>query len=409
MPENLPLGVYIDELNFRRNPIVGVSTSICAFIGPTLEGPVGVVSPVLSSFAHYTQIYGGIDNLAFAGNVDALYCRNYIAHAVQAFVSNGGQQLYIVRVASGLHGDAGSFAPQADGYVAALLALDQVADVSTVAAPGYSAFASLDDGAVYRAIQSALLAHVAGPRRFLFAVLDSPPHASVEQIKLVRGGINSSYAALYYPWVIAANPLADTSDSEPTKIALPPSGFVCGIYARVDTERAVFKAPANEAITGAIGFDVDLNSNHIAILNPLGICCSRFFEGRGYRLWGGRTTSNDPEYKYVNIRRYLSFLESSIDRGMQWAVFEPNGEKLWLNARSTVQDFLYNEWRNGALAGSKPEHAFFVRCERTTMTQNDLDHGKLVMMIGVATIRPAEFIVLRIVLTTADTTPGVNP
>jgi phage tail sheath protein FI len=333
-----------------------------------------------------------------------------MAHATQAFFNNGGQQLYIVRVASGLHGDTDSVRPDAnDDYAAALLALDSMEDVSTIAAPGYSAFANLGDGAVYRAIESALLAHVSDQLRFRLAVLDSPPQASVEQIKMVRSGINSSHAALCYPWVMVANPLAGTLESEPAEIALPPSGFVCGIYARVDTQRGVYKAPANESIAGAVGFDVELNSNDLDTLNPLGINCLRFLVGRGYRLWGARTTSNDSDYKYVNVRRYLNFLELSICRGLQWVVFEPNGEKLWTNVSKAVDIFLINEWNNGGLLGNTPQHAFFVRCDRSVMTQNDLDHGRLVITVGVALLKPAEFTLLRTTALTADAVPEVNP
>jgi len=138
------------------------------------------------------------------------------------------------------------------------------------------------------------------------------------------------------------------------------------------------------------------------VLNPEGVNCFRFFEGRGMRLWGARTISSDPEWKYVNVRRYFAYLERSIDRGTQWAVFEPNGEQLWANVRRTIEDFLLNEWTNGALLGDKPEKAYFVKCDRSTMTQNDLDNGRLVCLIGVAPLRPAEFVIFRIGQWTAD-------
>jgi len=138
------------------------------------------------------------------------------------------------------------------------------------------------------------------------------------------------------------------------------------------------------------------------VLNPEGINCFRFFAGRGYRLWGARTASSDPEWKYVNLRRYVTYLERSIDKGTRWAVFEPNGDALWATVRRTIEDFLLNEWQRGALLGGKPEEAFFVRCDRSTMTQNDLDSGRLVCQIGVAPLRPAEFVIFRIGQWTAD-------
>jgi hypothetical protein len=187
-----------------------------------------------------------------------------------------------------------------------------------------------------------------------------------------------------------------------SEIVLPPSGFVTGIYARNDIERAVYKAPANEVVRGALGFESMLNKAQQEVLNPEGINCFRFFEGRGYRLWGARTISSDPEWKYVNLRRYFAYLEHSIDKHTQWAVFEPNGELLWANVRRTVEDFLLNEWQNGALLGEKPEKAFFVKCDRSTMGQNDLDNGRLVCLIGVAPLRPAEFVIFRIGQWTGD-------
>jgi len=183
---------------------------------------------------------------------------------------------------------------------------------------------------------------------------------------------------------------------------MPPSGFVSGIYARNDINRAVYKAPANEIVNLAIGFEKMLNKAQQEVLNPAGVNCFRFFEGRGFRLWGARTMSSDSEWKYVNIRRYFAYLEHSIDKGTQWAVFEPNGPLLWANVRGTIDEFLFNEWQNNALMGDKPEKAYFVKCDRTTMTQSDLDNGRLVCLIGVAPLYPAEFVIFRIGQWTAD-------
>ena len=152
----------------------------------------------------------------------------------------------------------------------------------------------------------------------------------------------------------------------------------------------------------ALGFETLLNKGQQEVLNPEGINCFRFFEGRGNRLWGARTASSDPEWKYVNLRRYFAYLERSIERGTQWVVFENNSEPLWANVRRTVEDFLYNEWRNGALLGTTQEEAYFVRCDRSTMTQNDLDNGRLICLIGVAIVKPAEFVIFRIGQKTAD-------
>jgi phage tail sheath protein FI len=233
-------------------------------------------------------------------------------------------------------------------------------------------------------------------------VLETPANKEPGEIVALKGKIDSTKAALYYPWVSVANPAAATDPTQPTVIDLPPSGHVCGIYARTDIQRGVWKAPANETVTGAIGLQRAVSFGEQELLNPLGINCIRALPNRGIRVWGARTISSDPEWKYVNIRRYFIYLENSIDRGTQWAVFEPNGERLWANVRTTVSDFLYNEWVSGALLGATPKEAFFVLCDRSTMTQNDLDNGRLICLIGVAAIKPAEFVIFRIGQKTAD-------
>jgi uncharacterized protein len=274
-------------------------------------------------------------------------------------------------------------------------AFEDIDDISIVAAPG-STFGYengyRDDAAT---IIQLLIGH-AERMRYRIAVLDSGDGQAISDVSAMRGTIDTTHAALYYPWVLVLDPITRT------EIELPPSGFVSGIYARNDIERAVYKAPANEIVTGAIGFERLLNTAQQEVLNPLGVNCFRFFEGRGYRLWGARTATSDPEWKYVNLRRYFAYLEHSIDRGTQWAVFEPNGEALWANVRRTIADFLFNEFQNGALLGDKPEKAYFVKCDRSTMTQNDLDNGRLVCKIGVAALRPAEFVIFRIGQWTAD-------
>jgi phage tail sheath protein FI len=273
-----------------------------------------------------------------------------------------------------------------------LVALEDIPDVSIVAAPGYSAAANQDDA---QAVSNALISH-AERMRYRIAVLDSGEGFALSDVRAQRAQLDSSWAALYYPWVRILDPVTDQ------EIVLPPSGFVSGIYARNDVDHGVHKAPANEIVRGALGFEVTLNKAQQDVLNPEGINCFRFFEGRGNRLWGARTASSDPEWKYVNLRRYFAYLERSIERGTQWVVFENNSEPLWANVRRTIEDFLYNEWSQAHLMGDKPESAYFVKCDRTTMTQNDLDNGRLVCLIGVAPVRPAEFVIFRIGQWTGD-------
>jgi phage tail sheath protein FI len=294
----------------------------------------------------------------------------------------------------GLRPFASHYAGEVDGTTdrkTGLKQFEDIEDISIVAAPGSTAiYDSQTQG-----ILSQLIIH-AERMRYRIAVLDSVKDQTISEVREMRALFDSSHAALYYPWVRVIDPLSQE------EINVPPSGHVAGIYARNDIERAVYKAPANEVVNLAIGFEKLLNKSQQEVLNPEGINCFRFFEGRGMRLWGARTISSDPEWKYVNLRRYFAYLERSIDKGTQWAVFEPNGPQLWANVRRTLEDFLLNEWQNGALLGDKPERSFFVKCDRSTMTQNDLDNGRLVCLIGVAPLRPAEFVIFRIGQWTAD-------
>jgi uncharacterized protein len=276
-----------------------------------------------------------------------------------------------------------------------LKSFEDIEDISIVAAPGSTFGYANGYSKDAPTIINLLISH-AERMRYRIAVLDSGENQTIAEVRAMRARIDSKYAAFYYPWVKVLDPVTQQ------EINLPPSGFVSGIYARNDVERAVYKAPANETVRLAIGFEKTLNKAQQEVLNPEGINCFRFFEGRGYRLWGARTTSSDPEWKYVSLRRYFAYLERSIDRGTQWAVFEPNGEALWANVRQTIQDFMYNEWVSGALLGEKPEKAYFVKCDRSTMTQNDLDNGRLICLIGAAVVKPAEFVIFRIGQWTAD-------
>jgi phage tail sheath protein FI len=374
-PEFSAPGVYVEEISFKARSIEGVPTSTAAFIGPTRTTPPATDSTghePLRSFLDFEQQYGGLDDLQTAqGSV----C-NYVAHAARVFFDNGGQRLYIGHVAA----DAA-----AEEYAAALQALPEAAGISVIAAPGYSARAAAAE------IQQALIEHVGQPERFRFAVLDARPAATIDEVLAARSSINSSYAAMYYPWVTTQN-----------SVQLPPSGFVCGILARVDTARGVWRAPANETVTGAVDLQAAIDTHGQERLSAQGINSIRSFPSRGILLWGARTTSEDPLWKYVNVRRYFIYLEQSIYAGLQWVVFEPNGEPLWAGVRQTITNFLLNNWRSGALMGTKPEEAFYVRCDRSTMTQNDIDNGRTIAEIGVAPVRPAEFVIIRIGLWTAS-------
>lgn len=270
-------------------------------------------------------------------------------------------------------------------------ALENVEDISIVATP-----AAVIDPAHHQAIAVEVEKHCV-KMRYRFGLIDSPEDASLGEIQAFRDNFDNSRLALYAPWVIVSDPtgVQDT-------VAVPPSGFIAGIYARTDVERGVHKAPANTPVLGALRFAQNINKFQQELLNPKGINCLRSFSGRGHQVWGGRTLSSDPEWKYVNVRRYFLFLERSIEKSTQWAVFEPNGERLWANLVTTVEGFLFNEWKNGHLLGAQPDAAYFVRCDRSTMSQNDLDNGRLVCEVGVAALTPAEFVIFKIGQKTAD-------
>lgn len=229
-----------------------------------------------------------------------------------------------------------------------------------------------------------------------FAVLDIPKEAKkVNDIIAHRDLFDSSYAALYHPWLEVFDPL------DKKTIAIPPSGAVTGIYGRSDNTRGVHKAPANEVVKACTGLDCQFNKGEQDILNPKGVNLIRIFPGQGIRVWGARTVSSDGSWKYVNVRRLFIFIEESIKNNTNWAVFEPNNEVLWVRVQRTISVFLNNLWRDGMLAGGAPEEAFYVDIGRATMTQDDIDNGRLICIIGVAPVKPAEFVIFRITQKTA--------
>lgn len=273
-----------------------------------------------------------------------------------------------------------------------LRTLEDLEEISIVAAPGSSHSDGEDTGSDVRRL---LISHCER-MRYRVAVMDSANNQLISEVRADRSTIDTTRAGLYYPWVEVADPVTEND------IYLPPSGFVTGIFARNDVERGVHKAPANEVLRLAKGLEISINKAQQEVLNPDGINVIRFFEGRGFRIWGARTATSDAEWKYMNVRRYFAYVERSIELGTQFAVFENNGITLWANVRSTIQDFLFNEWKSDHLAGATPDEAFFVRCDRSTMTQNDIDNGRMICLIGIAPLRPAEFVIFRIGQKTVD-------
>ncbi|WP_125140269.1 phage tail sheath family protein [Clostridium transplantifaecale] len=230
-----------------------------------------------------------------------------------------------------------------------------------------------------------------------FAVLDIPQGArKVQDIRSHRDIFDSTYAALYHPWLTVFDP------RDKRNIQIPPSGSVIGIYARSDKTRGVHKAPANEVVRACVGLDVQFNKGEQDLLNPVGVNLIRAFPGQGIRVWGARTAGSDGSWKYINVRRLFIYIKESIKANTNWVVFEPNDELLWSRVQRTIEVFLTSLWRNGALAGSSPDEAFFVNVGKSTMTQDDIDNGRLICVIGAAPVKPAEFVIFKITQKTGD-------
>ncbi len=266
-------------------------------------------------------------------------------------------------------------------------ALDAVDEVSLVLAPDQANNVDLTNEVVKRCEQlKERFAVLSVPQTFAPGGADAKP------------SVDTTFGAQYYPWIKVYDPYSRDD------VLVPPAGHMAGIIARTDLEQGVHKAPANAVVIGAKALMQPVTKEDQMLLNPVGINCIRDFrsDGRGIRLWGARTMTSDPEWKYVNVRRLFLFIEESIDEGTQWVVFEPNVESTWARVVRSVTAFLTTIWRNGGLMGTTPDEAFFVKCDRTTMTQDDIDNGRLICYIGVAPVKPAEFVIFRIGQKTLD-------
>jgi len=381
-------GVYVDEILRGLHPIEGVSTSTAGFVGETAQGPT--TPTLVKSWAGFERTFG-----TFLDGPPLNLPRCHLPYAVRGFFDNGGRRAFIARVVGpnggadpatlqDYRGDATSKPEERTG----LAGLVAVAEISLLAAP--------DDVVMPGLRELVIEACEATQARFAVTSLDRGLAPSPD----LRPPGDTIYAAAYYPWVR----VAAAHRPEGTTL-VPATGHVLGIYARVDVNRGVHMPPANEAIDGLVAgtageppLEFTLTSVQQEPLNTFGIDVIRDFsaDGQGIRVWGVRTMSSNLDFRFVNVRRLLIFIEVSIDRGTQWVTFEPNDDRTWSAVRRVVEDFLVTQWRAGALQGVKPEEAFFVRCDRTTMTQDDIDNGRLVCEIGVAPVRPAEFVIVTI-------------
>jgi len=393
-------GVYVEEVDRGSKPIEAVGTNTVGFLGTCAKGPVN--KPVfISNWSQFTNTFGDFRD------------SQYLAHAVYGFFNNGGTRCFVNNV--GAHpggadkaeapkeaaapGKEGAAAPKpaakgadADrllnglfigedkgpGARTGLKTFEDIDEISLVCAPGMTS----------PAIQDAVLTHCE-VKKNRFAVFDSPE--TIDGIDKLPKPRDSKYGAYYFPWI-------EVYDPERGNIFIPPSGHMVGIYARTDNERGVHKAPANEIVRGALGLKYSISRGEQDILNPKGINCIRDFSrrGRGIRVWGARTVSSDASWRYINVRRLFIMVEESIDIGMQWAVFEPNDQRLWKKITRDVSAFLYRIWRTGALFGLTPEEAFYVKCDAETNPVETIDAGQVITEIGICPVKPAEFVIFRI-------------
>ncbi len=401
MPLYQTPGIYVEEIPSGPRPIEPVGTSTAGFVG---------VAP--SAGAHVHEVV--------AVNNVSQFVREFCAegspstplsHAVMGFFLNGGSRCYVVNV-----GQDGPITGTRGGRKGLAL-LETVDEVAIVAAPGYTDAASYD----------AVLSHCESMADRV-AVLDAPPDiADIDELTRVatagtrakgtggeasadeggegtggraKGGKGAKprqsdhgFGALYFPWVVVADPLSPALE----QVSVPPSGHLAGIYARTDATRGVHKAPANEPIRGALDVTYTLTRAENGLLNQNGVNCIRAFPGEGIRVWGARTlAASAGQWRYVNVRRLFNMIEKSIARNTRWVVFEPNDSTLWQAIRRDVGAFLTNLWRDGALMGATPEEAFFVKCDAETNPPEVIDAGQVITVVGIAPVKPAEFVVFQI-------------
>jgi phage tail sheath protein FI len=360
VPESLSPGVYIEEIPFSVHPIEGVTTSTTGVVGKATHGPMGQAVRV-TSFVEFEQAFGGLQ-----GNAD-------LGYAVRLFFDNGGRDAWVVRV--GHQHDV----PEA------LAAFDKVDSINLLCLPGFVKLKTL----------LASLAYCDRRRSFLVA---DPPGTDAQSAKDLAATLRDSggsNAAVYFPPVTVADPLGGG-----TPRSTPPSGAVAGLIARSDMERGVWKAPAGAQarLMGVLGPEVAIDAATAESLQEAGVNAIRSLPGSGTVVWGARTISGRDEWKYVPVRRLALFIEKSLDRGLQWAVFEPNAEPLWAALSLSAETFLTNLWRSGALHGTTPEEAFLVQGGRDVMTPSDVRKGRAVLLVGFAPLKPMQMLLLRVIV-----------
>ena len=390
MATYLTPGIYMEEISAGTKPIAMVGTSTAAFLGVAPAAHKHLDEPVAVS--NWSQFVREFVEQASPGTD--------LARAVFGFFNNGGSRCYVLNVGKGnpIAGD--------ERKRTGISALETVDEAKIIAAPGYTDILSYE----------ALISHCEKMRN-RFAILDAPdPVSDLDALKKVatagaRAGAGeegepkkktpaanalrpreTNCAAFYFPWITARDPL-----SSGMIVRTPPSGHLAGVYARTDATRGVHKAPANEPIRGALDLGFKVTREEQGALNSAGVNCLRYFPDSGIRVWGARTLAAEAsEWRYISVRRLFNMIEESIERGTSWTVFENNDPRTWKSIERDIRAFLTLVWRDGALKGDTPEQAFFVKCDAETNPPEVIDAGRLVTEIGIAPVKPAEFIIFRI-------------
>lgn len=397
-------GVYVREISKGNKPIEAVGTSTAVFVGFNdfvykRDGRVIDLTgkpQLISNWSQYTEKFGGFNN------------GTYLASAVYGFFANGGTNCYVLSLGPEPKVAKNTPMPPKDenkkketveitdaknlyklilgedkgpGQRTGLKALLDLEEFNLISAPGITD----------KSIQEAIIQFAEKTRTF--AILDGPreiPEDKGLDFILQNRPADSSYAALYFPWVYMYDPY------EEKKILVPPSGLVAGMFARVDAEKGVHKAPANERLKGALGVKYKLTDEEQALLNPKGINVIREFNDTGVTVWGARTLSSDAEWKYISTRRLFLMVEKTLEKGTRWVVFEPNTPELWMRIIRNVKTFLLSLWRDGALFGKTPEEAFYIKCDEENNTPETIEQGMVNIEIGLAAVKPAEFVIFEL-------------
>lgn len=422
MPPYKSPGVYVEEVPPAASPIAGTGTSTAGFIAiiasstvkipaerfikkepppappdppaqdvpylkvQTITLPASGEVNLFTNWSSFSNKFGdllgdktvsGLEEVKQSEFVDKTLDEwRSLAHAVYGFFLNGGTRCYVARI------------DQAASIKTALDKFAGIDEIAIIAVPGNTT----------ETVQEAVLDHCE-KLKDRFAVLDGRHTATEFTKKLIQADTkDSTFGAIYFPWIKVSDPTKQIIDpASDGTLVVAPSGHIAGVYARVDSERGVFKAPANEGIRGALDVEYRLTQSDQEGLNPKGVNVIRSFNGN-VKIWGARTMGGDDngEFKYISTRRLFNFLRESIDEGTQFAVFEPNSRSLWQRIKRNVGDFLLGQWQDGALFGDTPEKAFFVKCDEETNPSNVRENGQVITQIGVAIVKPAEFVIFRI-------------